>query len=67
VRDRGALDEALRQMQEQNLPAAGVVGADGRLVGLITPENIGEMLMVQAARPASRPGPWGPATPRGTV
>jgi hypothetical protein len=31
------------------------------LLGLITPENIGEMMMVQAARPDRPPpaSPWG--------
>ena len=37
------------------------------LLGLVTPENIGELMMVQAARPPRRPpsppsaNPWGPS------
>ena len=65
VRGRGSLDEALRLMQEGRLPAVGVTDADGRLIGLVTPENVGEMMMVEAARPGGfrrgGGGPWGAA------
>ena len=63
---RRGLDEALRQMQEKRLPAVGIVDGEGRLVGLLTPENVGELMMIQAALPdrSARP-PWrrGTATP----
>ena len=37
----------------------------GRLVGLVTPETIGEMLMLHQALPSGvRFGPWGPSTGR---
>jgi stage IV sporulation protein FB len=60
VPQRGSLEQALRTMQEQRLPAVGVEDSGGRLVGLVTPENIGEMMMVHALRPARRapPNPW---------
>ncbi len=51
---RHNLEEALRLMQENRLPAVGVNDNDGRLVGLVTPENVGEMMMVHAARPDRR-------------
>ena len=54
VRDRQPLEDALRLMQEKQLPAVGVTDAAGQLVGLITPENVGEMMMVLAARPERR-------------
>jgi stage IV sporulation protein FB len=72
VRGRGNLDEALRLMQEGRLPAVGVTDADGRLIGLVTPENVGEMMMVEAARPGGfrrggSGGPWGTRAPRPTA
>jgi hypothetical protein len=53
VEHRRNLEEALRVMQEKRLPAVGVNDGAGRLVGLITPENIGEM-MRSASRIRSR-------------
>ena len=58
VSHRGTLDEAFRMLQEKSAPAVGVVDASGRLVGLVTPETIAEMLMVtrgDAQRGALRP------------
>jgi len=61
VSNRACLDEAFRLLQEKSVPAAGVVDAAGRLVGLVTSETVGEMLMLQHALPAEgRVGPWGP-------
>ncbi len=57
-----ALDEALRLLQEKLAPAVGVVDESGRLVGLVTSETIGEMLMLHRALPAGvHFGPWGPS------
>jgi stage IV sporulation protein FB len=36
---------------EKSAPAVGVVDANGRLLGLITAETVGEMLMVRDAMP----------------
>ena len=52
LQQRRNLEDALRLMQEKNSPAVGVNDNDGRLVGLVTPENVGEMMMIYAARPA---------------
>jgi stage IV sporulation protein FB len=60
---RRCLEEAFRLLQEKSVPAVGVVDALGRLVGLITSETIGEMLMVREALPKGTSlGPWN--TPR---
>jgi stage IV sporulation protein FB len=39
----------------------GVTDAQGRLIGLLTVENLGEMMMIQSARPEIPRGPWGNA------
>ncbi len=54
VHQHRALDEALQLLQERRLPAVGVNDHEGRLVGLVTPKNVGEMVMIHAARPARR-------------
>lgn len=59
VHHQASLEEALRLMQMQGLPAVGVIDDAGHLVGLVTPENVGEMMMVHAAR-AARPDQTGP-------
>jgi CBS domain-containing protein len=48
---RSCLEDAFRILQENSAPAVGIVDAGGRLVGLITSETIGEMLMVRNALP----------------
>jgi stage IV sporulation protein FB len=62
------LEDAFRLLQEKSVPAVGVVDEAGRLVGLVTSETIGEMLMLHRALPAGvRFGPWGPSSGRGGV
>ncbi|MBO0713072.1 MAG: site-2 protease family protein, partial [Acetobacteraceae bacterium] len=65
VDSRSCLEDAFRLLQESSAPAVGIVNAAGRLVGLITSETVGEMLMVRNAMPkGTRIGPWGrPAGP----
>jgi stage IV sporulation protein FB len=63
VRDRGNLEEATRLLQERNRPAVGVVDRDGRLVGLITRETIGELMMIESAGGGGKPGPVGTRRP----
>jgi len=58
---------AFRLMEESGSPALPVVNADGQPIGLITPESVGEMMMIRTSRtdeghaewhgehPASRP------------
>jgi Zn-dependent protease/CBS domain-containing protein len=56
---RHCLDEAFRLLQEKSAPAVGIIDVAERLIGLVTSETIGEMLMVHRAMPAGfRFGPW---------
>ena len=48
-------DRALATIQASSCPALPVLDAAGRLVGLFTPENVGELMMVQTAL-AKSPG-----------
>jgi Zn-dependent protease/CBS domain-containing protein len=47
-------EEAFRIMQESNCPAVPVLDSMKRLVGLLTPENVTELMMVQSAMPRRR-------------
>jgi Zn-dependent protease/CBS domain-containing protein len=59
VGHRACLDEAFQILQEKAAPAVGVVDGNGQLVGLVTSETIGEMLMVRDALPkGTHLGPW---------
>ncbi len=49
VHDSMLFDRAFEVMQQCSCPALPVLDAGGRLVGLFTPENVGEMIMVQSA------------------
>jgi len=55
---RTPLDTALRLLREKGMPVVGVLDGDGRLIGLLSPENLGEMMMLRAAQPEARFGPW---------
>lgn len=60
VRARQCLADAMEALQQTQAPAVGVTDAAGRLVGLVTPETVGELMMVHAARP---PGGGAPRNP----
>lgn len=49
IHRRTSLSEGLKLMQQTNVPAIAVVDGADRLVGLMTHETIGEMMMVRAA------------------
>ena len=49
------LEGALQLMQGRSAPAVGVVDAEERLIGYITSENVGELLMVETAGLGLRP------------
>ncbi|MGH6736468.1 MAG: site-2 protease family protein [Methyloceanibacter sp.] len=56
---RAKLDAALRSLMQRERPVVGVTDPGGKLVGLLTVENLGEMMMVQSAQPDAGTGPWG--------
>jgi Zn-dependent protease/CBS domain-containing protein len=59
VGQRSCLEDAFRLLQEKSAPAVAVVDGAGRLVGLVTSETIGQMMMLhQAAPKGAPPGPW---------
>ena len=58
VGTRTPLDRALALITQRGAPVVGVLDGAGRLVGLLSPENVGEMMMLRAAQPDARFGPW---------
>ncbi len=58
VSSRATLESAIKLLTESRAPAIGATDASGRLIGLLTAENLGEMMMVRAARPKNYDGPW---------
>ena len=51
-------DKAFQLMQQSGFPALPVVDRLGRLRGLITPENVGELMMVSALLPKGAQPAW---------
>ncbi|HSP26672.1 MAG TPA: hypothetical protein VLQ65_16010 [Saliniramus sp.] len=51
IGDAVALDEAMQMLGSTRSPALFVLDRGGHLVGLLTPENIGEMVMVREMQP----------------
>lgn len=49
VGDREKLSAALEHLQRGSAPAVGVVDPGGRLVGYVTIENVGELMMLRGA------------------
>lgn len=58
VGTRSPLDRALKLITDSGAPVVGVLDGEGRLVGLLSPENVGEMMLLRAAQPEARFGPW---------
>jgi stage IV sporulation protein FB len=61
VRPDDHLDDAFVTMQKCIFPALPVIDADGRLVGLLTAENVGEMVIIKSLRPKQGKPSWRPA------
>lgn len=58
VSPHDSFDEAFLTMQESTCPALPVVDSAGRLLGLLTPETVGEMMMIQSALPKGASPAW---------
>ena len=65
IRSWQPLEEAMATLSRAKAPALFILGEDERLVGLLTPETVGELMLVQCVRPDWRfrrrpPGgtPW---------
>jgi stage IV sporulation protein FB len=59
ISQRSRLDEAFRLLQETSAPAVAVIDAGGALVGLVTAETVGHMMMLRQAMPKGTTwGPW---------
>jgi predicted transcriptional regulator len=54
VQQNVSFEEAYQQMQDCQCPALAVVDPWGRLVGLMTPENVGELMLVSSAIPGGK-------------
>ncbi|WP_456835385.1 MULTISPECIES: site-2 protease family protein [unclassified Bradyrhizobium] len=48
---RCTLEDALKLLQEKGAPAVGILDGADRLVGLVSSERLGEMLMIASAMP----------------
>ena len=51
VRSREPLEAALAVLNRAKTPALFILGDDERLEGLLTPETVGELMLVQSVRP----------------
>jgi len=63
---REPFDAALARLNQTKAPALFILEENGRLVGLLTPENVGEMMLVRSVRPDWRfrqPRTTAPGTP----
>jgi stage IV sporulation protein FB len=52
-------EKAFDLLQGRRSPVVVVTGDDGRIAGLVTPENVGELLLVHGALRGRWPAPRG--------
>ncbi|MFP4166160.1 MAG: site-2 protease family protein [Opitutales bacterium] len=51
-------EDAFREMQRRSLPVVPVQDRQGRFAGLLTPENVGELVLVRSIRPEGDRPSW---------
>jgi len=61
VRPEDDLNEAFTKMQQSDSSVLPVEDASGKLVGLLTMENVGEIMMINSARTREGRRSWRPA------
>jgi stage IV sporulation protein FB len=58
VQQNESLEKAFQLMQDCECPALPVVNSWGRLVGIISPEDVGELMMIRSVLPKGTSPPW---------
>jgi stage IV sporulation protein FB len=58
VAQNASLEDAFETMQESDCPALPVVDSRGRLTGILTVENVGELMMIRSVAHAARNLGW---------
>ncbi len=58
IRQNESLEKAFQIMQECDCPALPVVDSWGRVVGIISPENVGELIMIRSVLPKGTSPAW---------
>jgi Zn-dependent protease len=53
-----SLEQAFTLMNEHQLPALMVLDSRGQAIGMITPENVGELMMIHSALDGGSKPPW---------
>jgi len=49
--ERSCLEDALRLIDEEQVPAVSIADTHGRMVGMVTLENLGQMMVLERQRP----------------
>jgi stage IV sporulation protein FB len=58
IPQNASLEDAFESMQESDSPALPVVDSRRRLTGILTVENVGELMMIRSVAPAARTLGW---------
>lgn len=57
VPEKSGLDQVMQVLNKARAPAIGVVDRDGRFLGYVNSENLGELLMIRSLRSEGAPRP----------